>query len=727
MNKSEQKHSNHNHSDHMNHNHADHSHHDKEHSGHKDPVNHDHSNHVDHSHHDHKHNTHIEQANHNHDHDNHMDHSHHGSLFKKKFLVSLFFGIPILILSPMMGVNLPFQFNFPGSDWLVAILATVLFFYGGSPFVSGAKSELKKGVPGMMMLITLGISVAYFYSIYAFVMTTVLVSGVHIMDFFWELASLILIMLLGHWIEMEAVTNAGNALQKMAELLPSNAWRVDHTNNIQEISLTEVQLGDILLVKAGEKIPTDGLVIEGQTLVNESLITGEAKAVSKESGSKVIGGSVNGNGTIKIHVTGTGESGYLAQVMDLVSKASSDKSRVESLADIVAKWLFYVAVVVGVLALIIWSILSNFSTGIERSVAVFVIACPHALGLAIPLVTARSTSIGAQNGLLIKSRHALEVAQKIDIVMMDKTGTLTEGNFSVTDYRSFNNQYTKEEILKYMASLEQSSSHPLAIGILEKAKSQDISLFNAENVNTIAGVGLEGYVNDRHVKITSVSYLEKNQVPFDKDEFIKLANLGYSISFVFIDDVMSGLIAQGDEIKSDSKGFIASLKKQGIQPVMLTGDNKQAATMIAKLLDIEDFHAELLPEDKERIVNEYKERGKKVIMVGDGVNDAPSLVRADVGIAIGAGTDIAVESADVILVKSNPSDILHFISLAKNTTRKMKQNLLWGAGYNFITIPLAAGILAKFGIILSPAVGAIIMSTSTVFVAINAMLLKIDK
>ena len=700
----------------------DHSHHDHSSDGkgtmsHDNHLEHmDHSKHMDHSGHG-DHSAHGEHSGH--------DHSGHGTAFKQKFIVSLFFGVPILFFAPMMGVTLPFQFTFPGSEWVVAILATVLYFYGGQPFLAGAKSELKSKNPAMMTLISLGISVAYIYSMYAFVMNTVLGSPVHIMDFFWELASLILIMLLGHWIEMEAISNAGNALQRMAELLPSDATVLLENGTTEDRSLKDIIIGDKVIIKAGENMPADGVIVDGKTSVNESMITGESRAVQKKPGDKVIGGSVNGSGTLTVEVTGTGESGFLAQVMTLVDQASKDKSKAESMADVVAKWLFYIAVVVGILALIIWSILTNVNTGIERMVTVLVIACPHALGLAIPLVTARSTSLGAQNGLLIKSRQALEVAQNIDVIMMDKTGTLTEGNFVVTDYRSFDESYSKEKVLQYFATLEQSSSHPLAVGILDEAEAQGITLLKAENVTTIAGIGLEGTLEGHDVKITSVKYLQNNNIPYDDAAFKALSGEGYSISFLLVDDRNTGWIAQGDEIKEDSREMIRQLKALGIKPVMLTGDNKQAAQVIAKNLGIDDVHGELMPEDKERIVREYQDQGLTVIMVGDGVNDAPSLARANVGVAIGAGTDVAIDSADVILVKSNPSDILHFVSLARNTSRKMKENLLWGAGYNFIAIPLAAGILAGVGFILSPAVGAVLMSLSTVIVAINAMLLKI--
>lgn len=694
-------------------------------------MEHEHHNHQSETHEEHKHNQHHNHSNHSHNHhEGHdheaMDHSAHGGDFKKKFFVSLFLGIPIILMAPMMGIELPFQFTFPGSEWVVLILGTILFFYGGMPFLKGAKMELEMKNPGMMMLISLGISVAYFYSVYAFVANNFLHSSVHIMDFFWELATLILIMLLGHWIEMNAISNAGNALQKMAELLPNLATVIKEDGSTEEVALQEVMVGQKVLVKAGEKVPTDGEILGGQTSINESMITGESKDVIKKVHDKVIGGSVNGSGAITIEVTGTGESGYLSQVMELVGSAQNEKSRVESLSDKVAKWLFYIALTVGIVAFIVWFILTkDINIALERMVTVLIIACPHALGLAIPLVTARSTSLGAQNGLLVKDRQALEVAKKVDIIMMDKTGTLTEGNFAVNEFESFSQDYTKEEVLSLMAALEQTSSHPLAVGVLNKMEELGLSIPKASDVTNLPGIGMEGLVEGKDVKIVSISYMNQHDLPFNEKEFNELSSQGNSVSFLLVNHETIGLIAQGDQIKPDSKEMINELKAQGIKPVMLTGDNKQVANVVAKQLGIETAHAELMPEDKEKIVKEYKEQGLVVMMVGDGVNDAPGLARADIGVAIGAGTDVAIDSADVILVKSNPFDILHFLSLSKNTQRKMVQNLWWGAGYNIVAIPLAAGILASVGVILSPAVGAVLMSFSTVIVAINAMLLKI--
>lgn len=679
---------------------------------------------------EHNHQNHMNHSNHMH-HDNHASHhhsghAHHHGNFKVKFFVSLIFAIPIILLSPLMGVNLPFQFTFPGSEWVVLILSTILFFYGGKPFLSGGKDEIATKKPGMMTLVALGISVAYIYSLYAFYMNNFSSATGHTMDFFWELATLILIMLLGHWIEMNAVGNAGDALKKMAELLPNSAIKVMDNGQREEVKISDIMTDDIVEVKAGESIPTDGIIVQGQTSIDESLVTGESKKVQKNQNDNVIGGSINGSGTIQVKVTAVGEDGYLSQVMGLVNQAQNDKSSAELLSDKVAGYLFYFAVIVGVISFIVWMLIQNdVDFALERLVTVLVIACPHALGLAIPLVTARSTSIGAHNGLIIKNRESVEIAQHIDYVMMDKTGTLTEGNFSVNHYESFKNDLSNDTILSLFASLESQSNHPLAISIVDFAKSKNVSFTNPQDVNNIPGVGLEGLIDNKTYKITNVSYLDKHKLNYDDDLFTKLAQQGNSISYLIEDQQVIGMIAQGDQIKESSKQMVADLLSRHITPVMLTGDNNEVAHAVAKELGISDVHAQLMPEDKESIIKDYQSDGNKVMMVGDGINDAPSLIRADIGIAIGAGTDVAVDSGDIILVKSNPSDIIHFLTLSNNTMRKMVQNLWWGAGYNIVAVPLAAGALAFVGLILSPAVGAILMSLSTVIVAINAFTLKL--
>ena len=700
-------------------NHEAHEHHEH-HDHHENHDHHDHHNHHEaHKHHDH-------QGHHeHHDHGSGHAHHHHGN-FKVKFFVSLIFAIPIIILSPMMGVQLPFQFTFAGSEWIVLILATILFFYGGKPFLAGGKDEIAAKQPGMMTLVALGISVAYIYSLYAFYMNNISSSTGHTMDFFWELATLILIMLLGHWIEMNAVGNAGDALKKMAELLPNSAIKVTNNDQREEVKISDLVIDDIVEVKAGESIPSDGVIIQGQTSVDESLVTGESKKIQKSENDAVIGGAINGSGTIQVKVTAVGEDGYLSQVMELVNQAQNDKSKAELLSDKVAGYLFYFAVSIGVIAFIVWMLVqNNIDFALERLVTVLVIACPHALGLAIPLVTARSTSIGAHNGLIIKNREAVEIAQHIDYVMMDKTGTLTEGDFSVNHYESFKDDWSDDTILSLFASLESQSNHPLATGIVDFATQKNIAYANPQDVNNISGVGLEGIVDQQKYKITNVSYLDKYDYDYNRDLFTSLAQQGNSISYLIDEQQVIGIIAQGDKIKESSKQMVADLLARNITPVMLTGDNKEVAQAVAQHLGIKDVHAQLMPEDKESIIKDYQQNDKKVMMVGDGINDAPSLIRADIGIAIGAGTDVAVDSGDIILVKSNPSDIIHFLSLSKNTMRKMVQNLWWGAGYNIIAVPLAAGILAFLGLILSPAVGAVLMSLSTIIVAINAFTLKL--
>lgn len=653
----------------------------------------------------------------------HMDHM---GNFKRKFWVSLIAALPIFVLSPFMGIDLPFQFTFPGSDWVVLILASFLFFWGGQPFFNGAKSELKAKNPAMMTLITMGIGVAYIYSLYAFVNNHFL-GGAHVMDFFWELASLIVIMLLGHWIEMSATMNAGNALEKMAALLPGEAHVLDANGNTQDLPLAQLTAGQTVLIRAGEKVPADGDVIDGSSAVNEALVTGESKAVTKTQGNRVIGGSVNGNGTLTVKVTGTGETGFLAQVGKLVSQAQAEKSRAETMADRVAKWLFYAALSVGIIAFFVWLAVADMDVALNRLVTVLVIACPHALGLAIPLVVSRSTSLAATHGLLIHDRRAIESVKHLDTVLMDKTGTLTEGVFKVNAVRSFDAQRSEDAVLTLFAQLEANSSHPLATGILTAANAKGLTAAPASQVQTVQGVGLTGQVDGQDYAVVTANYLRQQKLTYDEDQFQQLAAAGNSVSYLISGQTVIGLVAQGDQIKPEAAGLISALHQLHIQPVMLTGDNAPAARAVAAQLGDITVHAELKPEDKERIVREYQSKGHHVMMVGDGVNDAPSLARADIGVAIGAGTDVAIESADVILVRSNPQDILSFLNLAKATNRKMVENLWWGAGYNIIAIPLAAGVLAGIGIILSPAVGAIIMSLSTVGVALNAMTLKMKR
>ncbi|MBL4996577.1 ATPase [Enterococcus xinjiangensis] len=684
----------------------------------------DHSMHMGHNHGDIANSKQMDHSMHmDHEHGG-MDHSMHMGNFKQKFWLSLILAIPIILFSPMMGMEFPFQVTFPGSDWLVLILATILFIYGGQPFLSGAKMELKQKSPAMMTLIAMGITVAYIYSVYSFI-ANLLNPHTHVMDFFWELATLIVIMLLGHWIEMNAVSNASNALQKLAELLPESVKRLTKDGKEETVSLKEVNEGDRLIVRSGDKMPTDGVILKGETIVDESAVTGESRGIKKQANDKVIGGSINGDGTIEIEVTGTGENGYLAKVMEMVRKAQGEKSKLESLSDKVAKWLFYVALIVGILAFIAWLFLTDLPNALERMVTVFIIACPHALGLAVPLVVARSTSIAAKNGLLLKNRNALEQANDLDVIMLDKTGTLTEGKFTVTGVEVLDDAFNKNEILQYLGALEANANHPLAVGIMNYLKEHEIKPYQAENLKNLSGVGLEATVKNQQVKIVNEKEVERLGLNVEQALLKPYQEQGNTISFLILENHLAAIVALGDVVKTEAKEFIRTLKERKITPVMLTGDNKNAAQAVADYLGIEEYYGGLLPDDKEAVVQKYLDQGKKVIMVGDGINDAPSLARASIGMAIGAGTDIAIDSADVVLTNSDPKDILHFLDLAKQTRKKMIQNLWWGAGYNILAIPLAAGILAPIGIILSPAVGAVLMSLSTVVVALNALTLKI--
>lgn len=684
----------------------------------------DHSMHMGHNHGDIANSKQMDHSMHmDHEHGG-MDHSMHMGNFKQKFWLSLILAIPIILFSPMMGMEFPFQVTFPGSNWLVLILATILFIYGGQPFLSGAKMELKQKSPAMMTLIAMGITVAYIYSVYSFI-ANLLNPHTHVMDFFWELATLIVIMLLGHWIEMNAVSNASNALQKLAELLPESVKRLTKDGKEETVSLKEVNEGDRLIVRSGDKMPTDGVILKGETIVDESAVTGESRGIKKQANDKVIGGSINGDGTIEIEVTGTGENGYLAKVMEMVRKAQGEKSKLESLSDKVAKWLFYVALIVGILAFIAWLFLTDLPNALERMVTVFIIACPHALGLAIPLVVARSTSIAAKNGLLLKNRNALEQANDLDVIMLDKTGTLTEGKFTVTGVEVLDDAFNKNEILQYLGALEANANHPLAVGIMNYLKEHEIKPYQAENLKNLSGVGLEATVKKQQVKIVNEKEVERLGLNVEQALLKPYQEQGNTISFLILENHLAAIVALGDVVKTEAKEFIRTLKERKITPVMLTGDNKNAAQAVADYLGIEEYYGGLLPDDKEAVVQKYLDQGKKVIMVGDGINDAPSLARASIGMAIGAGTDIAIDSADVVLTNSDPKDILHFLDLAKQTRKKMIQNLWWGAGYNILAIPLAAGILAPIGIILSPAVGAVLMSLSTVVVALNALTLKI--
>ena len=681
------------------HKHQNHSHHNMEHHSHPE---HDHSKHGEHSGHNH------------HDHHAHMIED-----FRKRFWISLVVTIPVLFLSPLIQhfLGLKEALRFTGDIYVLFALSTFVFFYGGYPFLKGLVDELKLKQPGMMTLIALAISVAYFYS-------GAVVFGVHGEVFFWELATLIDIMLLGHWIEMKSVMGASKALEELAKLMPDEAHKITDDGNVVEVKVSDLTNNDKLLIKPGEKIPADGKIYEGKTSINESMITGESKPVSKSEGDEVIGGSINGEGSVKIEVEKTGDDTFLSQVVKMVREAQESKSKTQNFANKAAFWLTIVAISAGAITMLVWLLIegSTFNYALSRTVTVMVITCPHALGLAIPLVVAVSTALSAKNGLLIRNRTAFEQARNLQAIIFDKTGTLTKGEFGVTDVISFNNEYDEKEILKYAATIESESEHPIALGIVKSSENK----YDLKDFNSIPGKGAEGKVNNKEVKIVSPGYLEENNIELKENEKIeKLSSQGKTVVFVLIDNDLTGAIALADIIREESKEAIKQLKDLGIKPMMLTGDNKQVAKWVADELGLDDYFAEVLPDKKSEKVKEVQSRGMLVAMTGDGVNDAPALAQADVGIAIGAGTDVAVETADIILVKSNPKDVVSLIKFAKATYKKMVQNLIWATGYNAFAIPLAAGVLYSEGIVLSPAVGAVLMSLSTVIVAINAKLLKV--
>ena len=731
-NKQHSSHSHHNHGDmeHSKHDHNEMKHSQMDHSkmdhseiDHGAMGGHAHHHHgdMDHSKHDHNEMKHSQMDHSKMDYSE-MDHGamgghahhHHGS-FKDIFLKSLPLGIAILLITPLMGIQLPFQIIFPYADVVAAVLATILYIFGGKPFLMGAKDEFNSKVPGMMSLITLGITVSYAYSVYA--VAARYVTGEPVMDFFFEFTTLILIMLLGHWIEMKALGEAGNAQKALAELVPKDAHVVLEDDSIETRPVADLQVGDLIRVQAGENVPADGTIQRGESRVNEALVTGESKPIEKNPGDEVIGGSTNGDGVLYVEIKQTGDKSFISQVQTLISQAQSQPSRAENLAQKVAGWLFYIAVIAALIALVIWMVIADVPTAVIFTVTTLVIACPHALGLAIPLVTARSTSLGASRGLLVKDRDALELTTNADVMVLDKTGTLTTGEFKVLDVELFNDKYTKDEIVALLSGIEGGSSHPIAQSIISYAEQQGIRPVSFDSIDVMSGAGVEGQANGHRYQLISQKAYGRN---LDMD-----IPKGATISVLVENDEAIGAVALGDELKPTSKDLIQALKKNKIQPIMATGDNEKAAQGAAEILGI-DYLANQSPQDKYELVEKLKAEGKKVIMVGDGVNDAPSLALADVGIAIGAGTQVALDSADIILTQSDPGDIASFIELAQKTTRKMKENLVWGAGYNFIAIPIAAGILAPIGITLSPAVAAVLMSLSTVIVAINAMTLKLE-
>ena len=646
-----------------------------------------------------------------------MGHDHHKMMiadFRKRFWVTLVLTIPILFFSPMIQEFFGYEFLLPGNPYILFALSTVVYFYGGWPFLKGFWSEIKKGAPGMMTLISMAISVAYFYS-------TATVFGLRGEDFFWELSTLIAIMLLGHWIEMKSVLGASKALQLLVSMMPAEAHRVKG-DIIEDIPLEDLLKDDVILVKPGEKVPADGIIVEGSSYLNESMLTGESKPVKKEEKDKVIGGSVNGNSTLKVKVEHTGKDSYLNKVIKMVEEAQKTKSKMQNLSDRAAKWLTYIALVIGFGTLAVWLILGfPFVYALERMVTVMVIACPHALGLAIPLVVAISTAVSAQNGLLIRNRTAFEESRKISVLLFDKTGTLTKGDFGVTRIESVNEKYSSDEVLRLASALEQSSEHPIAVGIIKKVKEDKVAIPNPENFNAITGKGVEANVEGKQVKVVSPGYLRDEKITIPEDAYSDAAE---TVVFILIDGQLAGYIALADEIRPESAEAIKIFKKNNIKVLMATGDNEKTAKAVSEKLGLDGYYAEVLPHQKVEIVEELQNKGDFVAMTGDGVNDAPALAKADVGIAVGSGTDVAAETADIILVNSNPQDIANLILFGKATYNKMIQNLIWATGYNVVAIPLAAGVLYSSGFVLGPAVGAVFMSLSTIIVAINAQLLK---
>lgn len=651
-------------------------------------------------------------------HHGHVDHALMVEDFKRRFWISLILTIPVLLLSPMLQewAGLGDSLRFSKDIYVLLLFASAVFFYGGQPFFNGLMGELAAKQPGMMTLIAIAISTAYTYS-------AAVVMGIDGTMFFWETATLIDIMLLGHWIEMKSQMGASRALEELVALMPSDAHKVMPDGKTKDIPLSELAIGDIVLVKPGEKIPADGQVIEGETSVNESMLTGESQPVAKQPGSAVIGGSINAEGSIKVEVKKQGRDSFLSQVVQLVKDAQASKSYTQDLANRAALWLTFIALGGGFITLFVWTVIvgKSFVFALERTVTVMVITCPHALGLAVPLVTAITTAVSASYGLLIRNRAAFERARKIGAIIFDKTGTLTEGRFGVTDIVPLSSD--SAELLKYAASVEAHSEHPIARGIVAASK----ETFPVQDFKAIPGKGAEGRVDGKEVKVVSPGYLREEKIVLTDSRIQKLFTQGKTVVYVQVDGEVKGAIALADIIREESKQAITMLKNMGIRTMMLTGDSKQVAQWVANELGVDEYFAEVLPHHKAIKIKEVKRRGLVVAMVGDGVNDAPALAQADVGIAIGAGTDVAIETADIILVRNNPLDVITVITLAKVTYKKMVQNLAWATGYNAFAIPLAAGVLYGYGILLSPALGAVLMSLSTVIVAINSRFLKMNQ
>ncbi len=645
-------------------------------------------------------------------------HDHHAMMiadFKKRFYVVLVLTIPIMLLSTMIQQFMGISWQFSGSSYILLSLSTIVFIYGGWPFLTGLVDEMRTKNPGMMFLIGFAITVAYSYSV-------AIVFGLKGMDFFWELATLILIMLLGHWIEMKSVAGASRELELLVQLMPDDAHLVV-SDKVQDVKTATLNANDVVLIKPGEKVAADGIIADGESYLNESMLTGESKPVKKVKGDKVIAGSINGSGSFKVTVSHAAKDSYLSQVVKLVDDAQKSKSKTQLLADKAAKWLTIIALVTGIATFLYWYLTGqSLAFAMERMVTVIVICCPHALGLAVPLVVAKSTALSAKNGLLIKNRNAFENSRKITTVVFDKTGTLTVGKFEVSKIISLNKDLPEKEIVRLSAALEQNSEHPIATGILQKVKDLCITIPSADNFKAITGQGVEATVEGKKILVVSPGHLKMNNVALP-DGY--KSNDTETVVFVMINNELAGYIALSDEIRPESAGAINTLKKENIKSILLTGDNIKVAASVSKTLGMDSFIAEVLPHQKLEKIKELQHRGEFVAMTGDGVNDAPALAQADIGIAVGSGSDIAAETAGIVLVNSNPKDIVSLILFGKATYRKMVQNLVWATGYNVVALPLAAGVLYNQGILLSPAAGAVLMTVSTVVVAINASMLKV--
>nr|WP_290845650.1 copper-translocating P-type ATPase [Henriciella sp.] len=654
--------------------------------------------------------------------DPHGGHDHEGMIadYRRRFWVVLVATIPILALAPMIQgwLGLEDALRFPGDRYVLAGLSSLVFFYGGWPFLKGFLQEITARDIGMMTLISVAITAAYAYSI-----GMVAIGSDE--TFFWELATLIAVMLLGHWIEMKSVLGAGRALEKLASLMPDEAHLVADDGSVIDVSVSTLKGGEHLLIKPGEKVPADGIIVRGESSLNESMLTGESKPIFKTVETEVIGGSINGEGSLTIRVDKTGDETFLSSVIKLVKEAQASKSKTQDLANTAAKWLTFIALGGGLSTVLFWTLFTDqgFGFAMARAVTVMVIACPHALGLAVPLVVARSTAIAATNGLLIRDRTAFEEARNINAIIFDKTGTLTKGEFGITDTLVFDTTFTESDIVAYAASIEAHSEHPIAQGIVRDAP----QAWGVDKFKAIPGKGAEGLVKDRDVKVVSPGYLRDQGLEMDDPRFETLSAQGKTVVFVLIDDKLAGAIALADIIREESAKAILMLQAMGIQCIMLTGDNQQVAEWVGQEIGLDEVIAEVLPEEKAAKVREVQSRGLIVAMTGDGVNDAPALAQANVGIAIGAGTDVAIETADIILVRSSPSDVVAIVELARATYNKMMQNLAWATGYNTFAIPAAAGVFFPWGVILTPALGAVFMSASTVICAINAQLLKLSR